>query len=253
MGQLSFDVGDAFKSLRRSPGYTATVMATLALTIGGTTAVFSIVNGVLLKPLAYREAHQLVAVREIWREDSPSPAGLPVNENHFEYWREHAHTFSAMAQYIARPANLTGAGDAVQVTTVRASGSLFDVLQIHAATGRLLTPDDERPDRPHVAVLSDAWWRQRYHGDSSVIGRILTLDDTTYAIVGILPQGFWWEFSARVHAAGLRAAEVPVRHRPRAAGTTQVYRPAKVPRIAVVHFLGLLALRRDITRSVRHP
>ena len=190
MGQLSFDVGDAFKSLRRSPGYTATVMATLALTIGGTTAVFSIVNGVLLKPLAYREAHQLVAVREIWREDSPSPAGLPVNENHFEYWREHAHTFSAMAQYIARPANLTGAGDAVQVTTVRASGSLFDVLQIHAATGRLLTPDDERPDRPHVAVLSDAWWRQRYHGDSSVIGRILTLDDTTYAIVGILPQGF---------------------------------------------------------------
>jgi dolichol-phosphate mannosyltransferase len=68
---------------------------------------------------------------------------------------------------------------------------------------------------------------------------------------GILPQGFWWEFSARVHAAGLRVAEVPVRHRPRAAGTTQVYKPAKIPRIAVEHLLGLLALRRDISRSVR--
>jgi len=79
------------------------------------------------------------------------------------------------------------------------------------------------------------------------------LDEVLRGSPGILPQGFWWEFSARVHAAGLRVAEVPVRHRPRAAGTTQVYKPEKVPRIAAVHLIGLLALRRDITRSERHP
>lgn len=76
------------------------------------------------------------------------------------------------------------------------------------------------------------------------------LDDVLRGSPGILPQGFWWEFSARVHAAGLRVAEVPVRHRPRAAGTTQVYKPAKIPRIAIEHLLCLLALRRDIARSI---
>ncbi len=77
------------------------------------------------------------------------------------------------------------------------------------------------------------------------------LADALSGSPGILPQGFWWEFSARVHAAGLRVAEVPVRHRPRAAGTTQVYKPARIPRIAVEHLLGLLALRRDIARGLR--
>lgn len=79
------------------------------------------------------------------------------------------------------------------------------------------------------------------------------LGDVLRGSPGILPQGFWWEFSARVHAAGLRAAEVPVRHRPRAAGTTQVYKPAKIPGIAAEHLLGLLALRRDIARSALLP
>jgi dolichol-phosphate mannosyltransferase len=75
------------------------------------------------------------------------------------------------------------------------------------------------------------------------------LDEVLRGSPGILPQGFWWEFSARVQAAGLRTAEVPVRHRPRAAGSTQVYKPGKIPRIAVVHLLGLLALRRDLAGS----
>src|SRR5205807_177442 len=147
----------------------------LALTIGATTAVFSIVNGVLLKPLAYRESHQLVTIREIWRQFADVYPTLPVNQQHFGYWRTHAQAFESLAEYIAVPANLTGAGDAAQITLVRASGTLFDVLQVPAALGRTLTPDDERTDRADVAVITDTMWHQRLGGDPSVIGRAIAL------------------------------------------------------------------------------
>jgi len=93
MGHVRFDLRDILKSLRRAPGYALTIVATLALTIGATTAVFSIVNGVLLKPLAYKESHRLVAIREIWRQFSRGGAGMEVNERHFDYWRAHAKSF----------------------------------------------------------------------------------------------------------------------------------------------------------------
>ena len=187
MGHISFDLRDALKSLRRDPSYAATVILTLALTIGATTAVFSIVNGVLLKPLAYRESHRLVAVREIWRQFS---GVLEVNEQHFEYWRAHAASFESLAQYIPLPANLTGSGEAAQITIVRASGSLFDVLQVPASIGRTLTPDDERDDRPRTVVITDALWRQRFGADPAVVGRSIALDGTPHTVVGVLPEDF---------------------------------------------------------------
>jgi len=145
MAQLTFDLRDIVRGLRRDRTYSSTVVLTLALTIGATTAVFSIVDGVLLKPLAYRESRRLVSVKEVWRELAQRNPGLEVNEQHFEYWRTRTRTFESMAQYIVRPANLTGAGDAAQILVGRASGSLFDVLQVQAAHGRTLRPADEPP------------------------------------------------------------------------------------------------------------
>ena len=182
-----FDLRDVLKSLRRTPGYSATVVLTLGLTVGATTAVFSIVDGVLLKPLAYREPHRLVAIRELWKQ---FPGSLEVNEQHFEYWRAHAQSFASMAQYIARPANLTGAGDAAQISVGHASGSLFDVLQVTAAHGRVLTVEDERADRQRTAVITDACWRQRFGSDPSIVGRSMTIDGQPHEIVGVLPSGF---------------------------------------------------------------
>src|SRR6185369_8567869 len=130
MGSLSFDLRDAFKSLRRDASYAVTVILTLAFTTGATTAVFSIVNGVLLKPLAYHESHRLVAVREIWRRADRRVSPMEVNEQHFEYWRAHATSFESLAQYIVRPVNLTGSGDAARIDVVRATGSIFDALQV---------------------------------------------------------------------------------------------------------------------------
>src|SRR5215211_3737127 len=125
MNQLSFDLRDTLRGLRRDPAYTLTVALTLALTIGASTAVFSIVDGVLLKPLAYRESERLVSIKEVWYQLRQRVPSLEVNEQHFEYWRRRTQTFESMAAYIVLPANLTGAGDAAQIQAGRASGSLF--------------------------------------------------------------------------------------------------------------------------------
>jgi predicted permease len=182
-----FDCRDALRGLRRDHFYSATVVATLALTIGAAAAVFSIVDGVLLKPLRYRDPGRLVILKEMWREASKQGVPFDVNERHFEYWREHARSFESMAQYMVLPANLTGAGEAAQIAVARTSGSLFDVLRVSAAAGRTLTPADESRDRAEVVVLSDRLLRERLNGDASIVGRSITLDGRPRLVVGVLP------------------------------------------------------------------
>jgi putative ABC transport system permease protein len=190
MASLKFDLIDAIRSFRRDRAYVVTLLVTLAVTIGATTAVFSIVNSVLLEPLAYRESQRLVALREIWRKPGERSSPMEVNERHFNYWREHARSFASMAQYTARPANLTGAGEAARITVARASGSLFDVLQVQAAIGRTLTEEDESEERPDVAVVGDGLWRQRFNRDRALVGRAIVIDGKPYTVVGILPPDF---------------------------------------------------------------
>src|SRR5262245_38497652 len=190
MSQLSFDLRDILRGLRRDDAYTLTVVLTLALTIGATTAVFSIVDGVLLKPLAYRESQQLVSIKEVWRQLSQRVPSMEVNEQHFEYWRQRARSFESMAQYIVLPANLTGTGDAVQIQVARASGSLFDVLRVRAALGRTLQPSDEPSSQAEVIVITDACWRQRFGSDRNIVGRTVGLDGRPRTIVGVLGPDF---------------------------------------------------------------
>jgi predicted permease len=190
MNAILFDLRDAIHGLRRDRAYAATVIAALALTVGAATAVFSIIDGVLLKPLAYRESQRLVEVKEIWRQLADVMPTVPVNERHFEYWRAHSHTVESLAQYIVLPANLTGTGDATQISIGRASGSLFEVLQVHAAIGRTLTPADEPGGRPEVAVITDSCWRQRFGSDPAIVGRTIVVDGTPRTVVGVLPATF---------------------------------------------------------------
>jgi putative ABC transport system permease protein len=118
-----------------------------------------------------------------------SPA-IEVNEQHVEYSRHHTRTFESVAHYIVQPANLTGIGDATPINVPRVSGSLFDVLQVPAALGRTLKPADEPSDRPEVAVITDATWRQRFGADGGIIGRALVPERTPYTIVGVLRPDF---------------------------------------------------------------
>lgn len=190
MSSLAFDLRDIVRSLRRDRLYAGTVIATLALTLGASTAVFSIVDGVLLKPLPYRDSQRLVSIREIVREISATYPSLSANARHFEEWRNHATSFASMAALDFRVRNLTGAGEPAQLAILRTRGALFDVLGTSVAMGRALTPDDEQPDRPTAAVISHRLWEQRFGGDANAVGRNLTLGGQPYTIVGILPKGF---------------------------------------------------------------
>ena len=182
-----FDLRDVLRGLGRDRGYSTIVVLTLALTIGATTAVFAIVNGILLKPLAYDEAHRLVVVNEVVRELADQYPMLPVNPRHFDRWREQATTFASIAEYNTAPANLTGLGEAAQIETVRTSGTLFEVLNLRPALGRLLNRDDEAAEQPRVAVVSYAMWRERMSGDAAAIGRSIVVNGVAHTVVGVLP------------------------------------------------------------------
>jgi putative ABC transport system permease protein len=185
-----FDFIDALRGFRRDRGYAVAVIATLALTTGATTAVFSIVNGVLLKPLPYPQPDRLVAVREIWRELGDRAQSFAVNERHFEYLREHSSSFESLAQYRVMPANLTVSGEASQVVMARASGSVFDLLGAQPALGRTLAPSDEPENAPDVVTITDALWRRRLNADPAIVGRPIVLDGRPYTVVGILRPEF---------------------------------------------------------------
>jgi predicted permease len=189
MDSLIVDFRGAIRALRRDPLYAAAVVATLALTLGASTAVFSIVNGVVLRPLAYRDAQNLVSLREIVPAVAKLYPSLPVNARHFEEWRSRATSFESIAEVERRTTSLTGAGEPAQLVVIRASGSVFDVLQTPVTLGRPLTLDDERADHPPVAVITERLWEDRLGRDANVLGRSLTLGGTQYTIVGVLPAG----------------------------------------------------------------
>ena len=184
------DLRDTWRGLRRDRLYAAAVVGTLALTLGASVAVFSIVNGVLLRPLAYPDPEALVSIREVVPGRAQRYPTLPVTLRHFDVWRNRATTLSAMAAMDWRSSTLTGAGEAAQITVLRSSGTLFDVLQIPVALGRGLSRDDESLDRPRVAVISDQVWRERLGSDPAVLGRAITLGGIDHTIVGVLMAGY---------------------------------------------------------------
>ena len=208
MSDLLFDVRDSLRGFRRNPLHAAAVVSTLALTLGATTAVFSIVNGVLLRPLAYREAQRLVSIREIVPRLAERYPSVSANARHFEEWRNRATAFDAMAALDWRTANLTGAGEPAQVVVLRASGTLFDVLQAPVALGRPLERNDERRERPPVTVISQSMWRDRLGGDHAVLGRTLTLGGQPHTIVGVLPAGYELPRFDTLSAAGSLTSRV---------------------------------------------
>src|SRR5262245_24726141 len=171
MRELLYDLRDTWRGLRRDRLYAAAVVGTLALTLGASTAVFSIVNGVLLRPLSYPDPRSLVSIREIVPDRAQRYPTLPVTMRHFDVWRARATSFSSMAAMDWRTTSLTGAGEPAQVVMLRTSGTVFDVLEIPTALGRGLAREDESLARPRVTVISDQLWRERLGSDPGVLGR----------------------------------------------------------------------------------
>jgi putative ABC transport system permease protein len=188
--QLWQDVRFGLRMLRKSPGFTAVAVLTLALGIGANTAIFSMVNSVLLRPLAYREAQQLYLVREIIPELSQTYPTLPANLPNFRVWQRECHSFAEVAIVTSTGATMTGYGEAEDLYGGLASANLFHVLGIVPQLGRTFLPQEDTPGKDHVVMLTNAFWRHRFQGDPKIVGRSISLDGMPFQVVGILPASF---------------------------------------------------------------
>ena len=187
--RLAQDVRYGARALKRTPAFTAVAVLTLALAIGANSAVFTVVNGVLLRPLPFRDPAQLYLVSYL-PTDLPFeiPPGL-VDQNWLAY-RENAKSFEHVAAYQRTQATLSGAGDAARVNGARVDPDVFAVLGVAPAVGRPFARDEETEGRNRVAILSAALWQDRFASDPRVIGKSITLDGIPYTVVGVMPAGF---------------------------------------------------------------
>jgi predicted permease len=186
---VSRELRYAGRTLRRNPGFALTAILTLALGIGASTAVFTVVDSVLLKPLAYRDAGRLVACWErvrAMKDDATGP-----NPRHVEVWRQRATAFSALTYLRHTATGLTmPGGHPRQTSEVISIPNFFDVLQVHAMLGRTFVAEDGTPGHDNVAVLTYGLWQDLFHGDSGVIGSTIRVGDVSRQVVGVLPAGF---------------------------------------------------------------
>jgi len=181
------DVRCASRGLRRSPGFSLAVVLTLALGIGGNTAVFSVVDQLLLRPLPYPNGDQLVMVDE---SSGALNARADVSPANWLDWQRESRTFWRFAAWAPWAFTLTGAGDARRVNAQCVSSEFFPLLGVAPLLGRTISGEDDRPNGPRVAVLSYRTWQDQLGGDRRAIGRTVQLDDRPYEIVGVMPAGF---------------------------------------------------------------
>lgn len=187
---MRLDLLWALRSLRRNPLFAAATVFVLALGIGANTAVFSIVDAVLLRPSPFPSAERLVRIEE----STISRTFTDVPANDYQKCAGRTDILERTAAYLRDTVTLTGNGEPEQVIAVRALG-LFPVLGTSARLGRTLVPSDDEAGSPNVAVLSDRIWRRRYHSDPNVIGRGITISDESYTIVGVMPPDFEFRYS----------------------------------------------------------
>ena len=180
------DVRHAARGLWRSPGFSLAVILTLALGIGGNTAVFSVVDQLLLRPLPYPEGDQLVMVEEAVG-GNPHADVSPAN---WLDWQRESRTFQRFAAWRPWAFTLTGAGEPRRMHAQRVSSEFFPLLGVAPLLGRTISDEDDRPNGPRVAVLSYRAWQEQFGGDERAIGRTVQLDERPYEIVGVMPAGF---------------------------------------------------------------
>jgi predicted permease len=185
--RLIEDVRYALRTMRRQPGFSAVAVATLALGIGATTAIFSVVNSVLLCPLPFPGADRIVALfatspkKNIYRDTTSFPDFLD--------WQKQSHAFAAVAAYRPDRFNITGDGEPEPIAGLRASHEVLRVLGVSPAIGRAFDGNEQHGKAP-VAVIGYGLWTRRYGSDPQILGRTILLDEVSHTVVGVLPPGF---------------------------------------------------------------
>ena len=185
---LAQDMRFSLRMLRKSPGFTAVAILTLALGIGANTAIFSVVDAVMLRPLPYPSPSQLVNVFEV-RPQKGSPSTGPSYPD-LEDWRAQNRAFSQLAALAFHKLTLTGRGEPTVVNTVVVTTDFFPLLEVKPLTGQTLLPDDFKRGAAAAVVLSENLWRSRFGADRKIIGSSISLDHRSFTVVGIMPAGF---------------------------------------------------------------
>jgi putative ABC transport system permease protein len=188
MGSALQDVRYALRIFAKNPAFTIVAVLTLALGIGANTAIFSVVNGVLLRPLPFRNADRLVVVGE--SNPKVSTEHFPASYLNFTDWQQLNHVFDYVAAYRNRTMTLIGKGEPQRLTGVGVASSFFPLLSADAYLGRTLTPDDEKAEGSNVVVISYGLWERLFGGDKAALGQILVLENVPRTIVGVMPRGF---------------------------------------------------------------
>ena len=191
MGGLVLDLRAAGRALRRTPSFTLVAVMTLALGIGATTAIFSVVNAVLLRPLPFPESDRIVRVYQIIprpRVGTPLRGGLTPDQ--VQIWRDSARTVTHVALWAQRALTLTGEGDAVRLTGISTVASFFPLMGVSPLMGRTFTAADEQLSVARVVVVSHDTWVRMFGMDPDILERRLMLDRDSYQVVGVMPPGF---------------------------------------------------------------
>jgi len=181
------DLRLAVRMLHRSPGFTTMAVLTLALGIGATTAIFTVVNAVLLRPLPYPHPEELVYVQQVLGDFGIQQF---VYSPEYSGWQDRSRSLRQVAAYMFAQYNLTGGAEPERVSAGMATASFFSLLGVRPVAGRTFLPGDDAPGSAPVVVLSEALWKRRYGGDPSVVGKGITLDGKDYTVVGVLPSSF---------------------------------------------------------------
>ena len=179
----------ALRNMAANPLPSALIIATLALGLGANTAIFSVVNAVLLRPLPYREPDRLVTI--LARIPRLKIEGAHVEYNNYaEWWRDRAQSFESMAAFTPKSVNLTSGDEPQRVRAMRVSATFFSVIGTKLAIGRDFRPEEDQPGAPQVAVLANGLWKRRFAGDPGIVGKPIVLDGSSYDVVGVLPANF---------------------------------------------------------------
>jgi len=185
------DLRQALRVLLKAPGFSILIVAVLALGIGANTAIFSIVNGVLLKPLPFAHADRLVAVQTTVRNE-PDDTSYPD----FLDWRAQSKSFDALAVYTTAGITMTGIGEAQSLAIAIVTPDLFPALGATPARGRVFSANDDNTGAPRTVILASAFWRSRFNSDPNILGRSITLDGDPFTVIGVMPASFEFPFDA---------------------------------------------------------
>ncbi len=187
--RLSQDLRYGIRLLRRGPGFSVVAILTLALGIGANTAIFSVVNAFLLRPLPFADSSRLVRIWPIDVKTGKSPYPNTSYPN-FSDWKTESRSFEQVEAYVTRSFNITGGAQPEHLGGLRTSGGLLQLLRVNPILGRTFAADEIQPGRDHVVLLSEGLWQRRFARDPGVLGKTVKLNDEPFTVIGILPAAF---------------------------------------------------------------